>query len=329
MRLALQLLTYNSGEYLRNLFLSLSIQSDKDWVLFVLDNASVDRDKVLEIIAEFGGRMDIRYFESDVNLGFSGGHQKLFEEHDAEFVMLVNHDAFFDKDYVELVMRAFDDENVAGASGLIYGWNWLDVNKMIAVRTRILDSAGLFISPSFAVGDRGSGRTLALLNRRSPVFGVSGCAAVYRRSAVLESSYDGRLFDPEYGSYKEDVDLAFRFEKCGFDVAIVERAEAFHKRGFGRLRGWVGVLGKVKKHLGVSDYLLFHSYRNHLYNLLTYLEWRDIVTFGVYIAGYELSKVVFYLIFRPKLLFRSFRDLVAYWPVIKKKRAFYGSRCDK
>ena len=93
MKLVLQLLTYNSSKFLPHLFESLDKQTDKDWQFLILDSGSTneERQKTRVIIDSYREQINLDYQEGE-NKGFSGGHQELWQTHDTELVLLVNHD---------------------------------------------------------------------------------------------------------------------------------------------------------------------------------------------------------------------------------------------
>jgi GT2 family glycosyltransferase len=64
------------------------------------------------------------------------------------------------------------------------------------------------------------------------IFGVSATAAIYRRAALAGlAGKDGAVFEPRFGSYYEDVDLAVRLRAAGFSARLVPSARARHAGG--------------------------------------------------------------------------------------------------
>jgi GT2 family glycosyltransferase len=64
------------------------------------------------------------------------------------------------------------------------------------------------------------------------IFGVSATAAIYRRAALAGlAAKDGAVFEPLFGSYYEDVDLAVRLRAAGFSARLVPAARARHAGG--------------------------------------------------------------------------------------------------
>ena len=57
------------------------------------------------------------------------------------------------------------------------------------------------------------------------VFGASGSCAFYRAEALLRVG----AFDPSFGSYYEDVDLAFRLRWAGYDCVFTPHCRILHE----------------------------------------------------------------------------------------------------
>lgn len=314
MRLAIQLLTWNRTDCLPELFDSLSKQSDQDWDLYTWDNGS--SKTVIETLVEYLERFKqkhkvVSYFSKE-NIGFSGGHQALFEKHDYDLILLVNDDIIFDSFYIAKLRSFLEHHKEAGAvSGMILRWNWNENGKI--EKKNILDTYGLTKTLSEKVYDCGGGKELWGVERKiHEVFGVSGCLPMYRRQAVIESSHDGRLFDPNYFCYKEDIDLAYRMRHLGWKAYIIPEAISYHQRTF------------VKNHRSqVPIDKVIASYRNHLWNLYVHVRWQEWISRGWIIVFFELLKFSFFLFTKPKVLFSSYRQTIACFPELKKKRIFF------
>ncbi len=305
MTLALQILAYNGSRYLPGLFASLAAQTDRDWKIFVHENSGEgeERAAVKRMAAAWGGRLPITYTESVENLGFAGGHQFLFASHDAELVLLVNQDCVLEPGYVAALRAAFADPAVGAAEGKILRWD--EGEKGGVVKSDVVDTLGLTRTRWHAVRD--------LVTASPSVFGISGCLPMYRRSAVVATDPQGRLFDPAYGSYKEDVDLAYRLDRLGAKTVVVPDAVAYHHRAF-----------RPGAHETVSPYRAFLSYRNHLWNLIGNLSAADWLRDGVFVFGYEMVKAGYHLLRHPSFVWRAWKDTKRQWPALMAKRAFWA-----
>ena len=62
------------------------------------------------------------------------------------------------------------------------------------------------------------------------VFGVSGAAAVYRRSFINDVTINDEYFDEDFFAYREDADVAWRGRVLGWKSMHVPEAVAYHVR---------------------------------------------------------------------------------------------------
>lgn len=293
--LVLQLLTFRKVETLSPLFASLKNQTDKDWKLLVLDNASSSeiREKQKLAIQKTEPDFPMEFFFSDKNLGFSGGHQFLYEKNNADYVMLVNDDTILEADYVARLRKFLDEnEKVGVVTGAILRWDFVADGSI--KKTKIIDSLGLEKNRAHKVFDIGAGQVFIPSSSPVEVFGVSGCLPMYRRKAI-----GNELFDPVYISYKEDVDVAYCLKKTGWQAWLIPEALAFHKRSFQSFAS--------RKKISVD--LQFLSYRNHWRNLQKHLSLRDWLCDGWAIVPFETAKFFYFLFTNPSVIWRTLKDL--------------------
>lgn len=318
-QVAIQLSCYNGARYLPHLLASLRAQSFRGWKLYVTDNASepVQAEAVRAFAKELGDRA-VYVDVGPVNVDFAGAHNLLFKQHQAPYVMLHNDDAILDAAYLERLVAALDaDARLGSVSGRIYRWDFDHALRPDGGRTDVVDSFGLDMAVTGAVSDIGSGERVSaelLHDGVHEVFGVSGCLPLYRRDAVLKSSPDGNLFDPSFVSYKEDVELAWRLRRVGCTSAVVSDAVAYHRRSFA-----------AGQRAAQAWRPLFHSYRNHLWMLKAHLGSPEAPARLWAAAPYELAKAAYWLILRPEVAIRAWRETWQRKEALKNKRAFYSS----
>lgn len=311
MTLALQLLSYNGAKYIPVVLDSLRQQTDRDWKLFILENSTIpeEKKKATDFIRSYSD-LPIVFEDSKTNLGFSGGHQHLFEKHDAELVFLINQDVILNPDYIRFLRTYLETHPDVGAvAGKILRWDWDGNGK--PEKSDVIDSLGLGCASSQKVFDLATGMSDTLTSTDPiHVFGVSGCLPMYRRQAILDSSHDGKLFDSMYGSYKEDVDLAYRLFHRGWNAIVLPDAIAYHQRSF----------RKSLLHVKVSATSQFLSYRNHWWNLVTHISGKEFLKNAWAIIPFEVAKMGFYLVKNPSVLFRTWKETKAHWPQLMEKR---------
>ena len=290
MTLVLQVLTHNDAHFLPHLFASLRAQTDRNWTVYLREQS--DHEEERRRIRSLAASSQLPcVVEEGENLGFAGGHQHLFEQHRAELVILLNADLVLTPTYVAVLRRAFEsDPSLASAAGLIYRF---ELQEGAVHKTSVVDSAGLTETPWGRVKDR-----TEIFQNPQEVFGVSGCAPMVRRAAVLSASPDGLLFDPLYHSYKEDVDLAYRLRREHHRSLVIPQAVCYHHRAL--RSGWTRVRA--------SAYQDVHSYRNHLWNLYQHVSRADWMRRGWMILPYEAAKAAYVFLRHPSAFVRAWRD---------------------
>jgi GT2 family glycosyltransferase len=257
---------------LKLLLESVVAQTNPDFILWHLDNGSKPDEamKIKTILAEFSKLINIKSFWGEKNIGFAGGHEFLFSQHQADYTMLLNDDAILESDYTQTLVEFLDKNPQTGAvSGLVYRWLW-NADQTQPRKTTLIDTAGLKKTFYHKVYDFDQGREISQtkIDLKNPyqVFAVSGCLPIYRSSAVKNNDCEYDLFDPKYMIYKEDIDLGYRLEKLGFTAWTVPTATAYHMRYFKKKRWW---------NRGISYNAEYWSYRNHWYNLIKHVDKKD------------------------------------------------------
>mgnify|MGYP001567126631 FL=1 len=304
MKLTAQLVVWNGAKHLPALFDSLRNQTLKEWELLVLDNGSVDNSlKIIE--AEKVRFPNMQFFHEKKNLGFSGGHNVLFQKSDSEYVLLLNQDVILENDVFEKLVDYLDENlNVASAAPRLMR---IENNE----RTGIVDSLGLTVDRRRRFSDRMAGEPWKLQSESAHpaqpcfVFGVSATVAIYRRSAVNLAT-NGRLFDPYYFSYQEDVDLAWQLQLRGYDSVILLDKAAYHQRS--TQDAVRGVLSTAINKQMQSPMVRFYSYRNHLATIIKNDQWQNFTLDFPWILWYEVMKFVYILFFDRETL-KGLREL--------------------
>jgi len=160
---------------------------------------------------------------SETNLGFAGGNNEAWKRTTSDFVALINNDVVLDRDWLETV-RAAMEEDVAA------------VQTMLRGADGTLDGAGIDVSDGtirqvrderLAISGWRLGPPPLIANRQSLIakpWGVSATAALYRRAAVGE-----RPFDPRFFAYYEDVELCARLHESGWRTVVLPVVKATHR----------------------------------------------------------------------------------------------------
>ncbi len=300
-RVQVSIVTYNSARYLRHCLESLEAQSCQDSHVFLWDNSS--SDACLDIAADFGGFLhSIR--SSNRNIGFCAAHNRVIASAASDYVLVLNPDVVLEKEFVEILVRAMDQDQTAGsATGKLWRWQG-DPSPGAAPHAppglpsdqpsdkRILDSTGIYFTPAQRHFDRGSGESdLGQYQRREYVFGASGAAAFYRRD-MLDAARIGRdYFDEDFFAYREDADLAWRAQWLGWKCLYVPEARGFHVRR---------VLPERRSQLPAD--INMHSFKNRFLMRVKNMDLGTYARFLLPITLRDLSALAYVLVREPSSL---------------------------
>jgi GT2 family glycosyltransferase len=186
---------------------------DGETELVVVENASGDGSADL-VRGEFPGATLVAL---PANRGFGGGVNAGLEHSCGELVALVNNDATVEPDALVELVRAV--RAGGGAVGSVAA------QMRFADRPGTINSAGIGVDRLGIVYDRLLGAP-ASEGGREPVevFGASGGAALWRRSAL--TSVGG--FDAAYFVFLEDADVAWRARMRGWRALYAPAAVVHH-----------------------------------------------------------------------------------------------------
>lgn len=340
-KVSINIVTYNGQKWLGKCLDSVLKQTWPDFEIVIIDNASNDgtkeflreyfKDKNFSVSLGFKtqareGQVKHTIIFNDKNLGFASGHNQAINASTSEYVLCLNQDIILEPDYLERLVEFMDKNREAGAvSGKLLVWD--DKHDK---RTDIIDSLGLEIKKSWQVVERGAGLSAFAPSTSSgasadeeKIFGVSATAALYRRKALEEIKFNEEYFDELFFCFKEDIDLAFRLRKKGWQNWLVPRAKAYHVRtAFYRGQGSELDIAKARKEK--SPQVNYWSYRNHWYLLIKHLDWPEFKKNFAWIVPYEFKKLVYVLLFEWGSL-RAFKDIVKNWQRLMEARRKLGN----
>ena len=228
-RLLISIVTYNSDQYLGACLESIKLQTFHDYNIAVWDNASTDETRA--IIARYRDLLGFTFI-SDENVGFSAAHNRLIESTASDYILVLNPDVFIDFRFLENLIEGMDRDAGAGSATGKLLRQTKDFGPVRRIPDqKILDSTGIYITPSQRHFDRGSNEPdTDQYEKPEYVFGASGAAALYRR-AMLEDICKGKeYFDESFFAYREDVDLAWRAQWMGWRCLYLPKAIGYHAR---------------------------------------------------------------------------------------------------
>jgi N-acetylglucosaminyl-diphospho-decaprenol L-rhamnosyltransferase len=228
--------SYNSAETIAAVLASLKDQSDQDFEVLILDNASTD-----ETIAEIEtARIDrLKLEASATNLGFAEGNNRLAAKARGTWVALLNPDAVARPDWLANVRLAIARHPACDSFA----------SAQLQLRDPdTLDGAGDCYLWAGIPWRGGYGRPASEMPGEGECFSPCGAGSIYRRETFLDLGG----FDEAFFCYCEDVDLGYRLRLTGGQCIFVPDAVIEHAGG--------GSSGG-----GASAFSLFHGTRNRLW----------------------------------------------------------------
>lgn len=227
------MVNFNGGGFLQGAIDSLKTQTFRDFEVFVVDNASIDRSMDLLDVSGLPAYEELRLTE---NTGFARGNNLAAQKARGDWIVLLNPDAEAAPNWLETLRDAIQrhPETVMFASTQIQ----LDDHD-------ILDGAGdCYLG--FGIPWRGGfGLPVSQLpESEAEVFSPCGASAAYRRDCYIAAGG----FDEAFFCYCEDVDLAFRLRLIGHRCMFLPSAVIQHAGG-----GIAGRASEFSVHLGARN----------------------------------------------------------------------------
>ena len=208
-RVSVVVVNYNCRAYIGRTLASLREQTWPDLEVVVVDNGSSDGSDEL-VAREHPEALLVR---AGGNPGFAEANNVGVRRSTGEYVFMLNPDAWLERDSVELLACALRDDPSLG----VVGGTVRHPDGTIQETGNRLDRFG------FPVPRRE--RVQASVERDT--FFVGGCALMIRRSDWDRlGGLDGRYF-----MFCEEVDLCWRVQLSGRDVAVIPAAAIWHHGG--------------------------------------------------------------------------------------------------
>ncbi len=312
---AIHIVTWNHLRHLRTCLAAVFAQTYTPLKTLLVDNASVDGVEhwLLEHYPQLHTLRNTR------NLGYARAHNQALRLSSTPYVLFLNPDVILQSDWIERGVRYLETHPEVGVfGGKLLRYNYSNDDLQEPQFSDIIDSTGLQGSRSRHFVDRGSGQTdHGQYDQAEKVFGFSGACGLYRRSALESIRFQQEYIDEDFFAYKDDIDLAWRLQRCGWSAWYDPKAVGYHHRTI-KGQSKTADLLIAKNHRSRSLQNSYYSFRNHWLLLAKHERpatwWRD----GLWIIWYELKKIVFLMLSRPRAL-RAIPDALRSWRKLELK----------
>jgi GT2 family glycosyltransferase len=213
-RTSIIVLSFNGLEHLPGCIGSISNQTDQNFELIIVDNASKD-DSVIWIQQHCPSA---RLILSKKNIGYSGGMNLGARASAGTFLLLLNQDVVLEPECLERLCRELDHRSDTfhavfpmvrfyHARDFInaYGAAWYETCQWRDTRVGLMD--------------------LGQYSESEQVFGSIFPAVMFRKDKFFEIG----AFDELFWSYNEDFDICYRSNLFGYKFICTPKAVIFHK----------------------------------------------------------------------------------------------------
>lgn len=223
-RVAVHIVTYNSGHTLEACLQALHRQSFSNFIMCLIDNNSTDN--TLQIAKKYQHAI---FVKNTINKGYAAAHNLALSKTQSEYVLTLNPDVLLDKFFLANMISAMDKAGArtGSAAGLLLRTNSMNTTS------HAIDGAGLSMKRSHRQTLRYEGKKLQVAEQTpTEIFGPDGAAAFYRRAMLNDIDKGHGMFDEDFFMHKEDVDVCWRAQLLNWTSLFVPTAKAYHIRTF-------------------------------------------------------------------------------------------------
>ncbi|MFH1250295.1 MAG: glycosyltransferase family 2 protein [bacterium] len=315
---------YNGEEILRDCLASLYASTHLAIHTILVDNASTD-GSVAMVEVEYP---QVEILKLEKNCGFAGGCNEGVNAARTPFVLILNNDTIHKPGWIELLLSKLQsDAKIAVVQPKLLSYQNREYFDYSGACGGEMDIFGFPFAHGRIVEhvEKDLGQYDQFYDR---IFWASGTAFLARTEILKKAG----LFDESFFAHMEEVDLQWRIQLMGYDIAVEPQAVVWHRSGF-----TLGAESPFKKYL---------NHRNSLLMLLA--NYRFLVTLYIfpirilldYLAlGFSLikrdwdriraiCKAHFWILLHPGLICRKRKQVHSLRKVFDKKimdRLYHGS----
>jgi GT2 family glycosyltransferase len=305
------IVSFNGKAFLQRCLDDVLSQTYRPIEVCVLDNAS--EDGTVDFVAKNFPSVEV--ISSKVNLGFGGGHNVIIRQARSTFVLVLNQDAFLSPTFLEeLVTAVRTRPDVGIAGGKLYSLRKTEPNAEVG---EVIDMTWLDIEKkrrqvcyAHAQPDRGQAAVPTL------AFAMDGAAMLLRRTMLEEIQIDGEYYDEDFFAGKEDLDISWRAQLCGWKCLYVPSAIGHHLRTF----------SPKDRRSEISGVLRAGSVRNRYLLMLKNDLFKHFLRHLPHIALYDLKILAYLLVYERSSLKGYAQAFRSAQRALRKRRVIMGRK---
>ncbi|MFA6946424.1 MAG: glycosyltransferase family 2 protein [Pedobacter sp.] len=216
------ILNWNGLKYLEKFLPSVIASTYPNLEIVVGDNASTDNS--VAFLRE--NYPSVRVIINDQNYGFAGGYNRILEQVDAEYFILLNSDVEVAANWIEPMVHMMESEPyIAVAQPKILSFNKKDHFEYAGAAGGYIDSLGYPFCRGriFDTVEPDQGQ----YDDVSEIFWASGAALFIKQKNWIEiGGLDGDFF-----AHMEEIDLCWRLKNKGYMIVFSPKSKVYHLGG--------------------------------------------------------------------------------------------------
>lgn len=235
---------YNSSSVLEDFFKTLSQQTLKDFVLYIIDNKSPDDSlsKSKELAIAYQESFLSVIIENDDNYGIAAGNNigvKRALEDNCDYILLSNNDIVMNNDCISLLLSKIQETNI----------------DMIVPKIFFYDEPLIWMAGGYFTKFSGGTRHIGSMKKDRPEYNkyrlisyAPTCVMLIKKDAFDKVGF----FEEKFFVYFDDTDWVYRSRKRGLKLAYHPEAVVYHKES-------TSTGGQQ------SDFTIYYQLRNHFF----------------------------------------------------------------
>jgi GT2 family glycosyltransferase len=221
-KVAVVILNWNGVNHLREFLPSVMASVWPNLDVIIGDNASTDNS--VDFIKN--SYPSIKIIENDQNYGFTGGYNRVLENVEADYFILLNSDVEVFPGWIAPVIELMEsDPLIAVAAPKIMAYLQKDYFEHAGAAGGFIDKFGYPFCQGRMFYE--IEKDLGQYEQSHEVFWASGAAMFIKKHCWVEAGG----FDEEFFAHMEEIDLCWRLKNKGYKVMYCARSEVFHLGG--------------------------------------------------------------------------------------------------
>lgn len=242
---------WNGEKLLCKCLESLQNQSFNEFKVYIVDNGS--KDKSISIIEKYKKNIDISLTKLEYNSGFAKANNigiKDAIKDGCEYILTLNNDIEMKSDCIDIAMQNILNGKDKYDIFQLFMINYYDRNKC--------DAAGLSFDKRLYATQLGYKEDIkVVIENINDIQGVCAGAAIYSRKCLEKVVLkEQNYFDSNFFAYYEDVDLALRLNRAGYNSKLLKDSIVYH------MHSATGKINNGFKEYYLTRNLLIYAKRN-------------------------------------------------------------------